>query len=80
MASPEPTCLRASARHLGLSEDRLGIRNPGVREREEQLEVSTWSENFCAGITPITFVKDVLLGPVILKGVNCTTLLYTYLE
>lgn len=34
MALPEPMCLHASAHRLGLSEERLGHRNPGVRERE----------------------------------------------
>lgn len=80
MASPEPMCLHASAHHLGLSEERLGHRNPGVREREEQLEVSTWRGTFRAEITPIAFVKETALAPLILKGVNSTTLLYTYLE
>lgn len=75
MALPEPMCLHTSAHRLGLSEERLGHRNPGVREKEEQLEVSTRRGNFHAEITPIAFVKEVALGPLILKGVNCTTVL-----
>lgn len=48
--------------------------------RGKQLEVSTWRGTFRAEITPIAFVKEMALAPLILKGVNSTTLLYTYLE